>query len=43
MINRSIARLAHKRQSKITVAVSLPFFAKVEASYDAEFKSRYAA
>ncbi|MBC2887697.1 hypothetical protein H7Q97_20170 [Ochrobactrum sp. CM-21-5] len=40
MVNRLIARLAPKGQIKITVAVSLPFFAKVEVSYQVEFNKK---
>lgn len=36
-INRLVAQLSHKGQLKITVAVSLPFLAKFEVSYQTEF------
>jgi len=36
-INRLIAKLSHKGQLKISVAFSLPFLAKLEISYQADF------
>ncbi|WP_353646501.1 hypothetical protein [Mesorhizobium sp. WSM2239] len=39
-INRQIAKLSHKGQLKISVAFSLPFLAKLELSYQAEFDGK---
>ncbi|MBD9524441.1 hypothetical protein IB262_31645 [Ensifer sp. ENS02] len=39
-INRQIAKLSHKGQLKISVAVSLPLIAKVEVSYQCEFDGK---
>ncbi|RWO36219.1 hypothetical protein [Mesorhizobium sp.] len=39
-INRQIAKLSHTGQLKISVAFSLPFLAKVEVSYQAEFDGK---
>lgn len=39
-INRQIAKLSHKGQLKIAVTFSLPFLAKVEVSYQAQFDGK---
>lgn len=39
-INRQVAKLSHKGQLKISVAVSLPLIAKVEVSYQCEFNAK---
>ncbi|RWL01849.1 hypothetical protein [Mesorhizobium sp.] len=40
-INRQIAKLSHRGgQLKLSVALSLPFLAKVEVSYQAEFDGK---
>jgi hypothetical protein len=36
-INRQIAKLSRKGQLKISAALSLPFIAKLEISYQVEF------
>ncbi|MBP8936897.1 MAG: hypothetical protein KBG72_00270 [Agrobacterium sp.] len=36
-INRQITKLTQKGQLKISVALSLPFIAKLEVSYQVEF------
>ncbi|MGJ7042766.1 hypothetical protein J2Y63_006049 [Shinella sp. BE166] len=37
-LNRQVAKLSHKGQLKISVAVSLPLLAKVEVSYQCDFQ-----
>ncbi|MGK9287032.1 hypothetical protein [Sinorhizobium meliloti] len=39
-INRQVAKLSHKGQLKISVAVSLPPTAKVEVSYQCDFNAK---
>lgn len=39
-LNRQVANLSHKGQLKISVAVSLPLIAKVEVSYQCDFKAK---
>ena len=39
-LNRQVAKLPHKGQLKISVAVSLPLIAKVEFSYQVELNSK---
>ncbi|RWJ74667.1 MAG: hypothetical protein EOR35_31425 [Mesorhizobium sp.] len=39
-VNRLITPLTHKGQMKISVAISLPFLAKVEVSYEVEFDGK---
>ncbi|ASP76422.1 hypothetical protein CN085_27735 [Sinorhizobium meliloti] len=39
-INRQVAKLCHKGQLKISVAVSLPPIAKVEVSYQCDFNAK---
>ncbi|MCX8571173.1 hypothetical protein [Aminobacter sp. MET-1] len=37
-VNRLMARLTQKGKLKLTVSFSIPFFAKVEASYEASIE-----
>ncbi len=39
-INRQLAKLPHKGQLKISVAVSLPLTAKIEVSYQCDFDAK---
>lgn len=39
-INRQVAKLTHKGQLKISVAVSLPLIAKIEVSYQCDFDAK---
>lgn len=39
-INRQIAKLAHKAQLKISIAVMLPLLAKVEFTYQVELDGK---
>lgn len=39
-INRQIAKLAHKGQLKISIAVMLPLIAKVEVSYQVDLDGK---
>ncbi|WP_104668262.1 trans-acting factor B [Ensifer adhaerens] len=39
-INRQLAKLPHKGQLKISIAVSLPLIAKIEVSYQCDFDAK---
>ncbi|MEY9534697.1 hypothetical protein [Sinorhizobium fredii] len=39
-INRQVAKLTHKGQLKISVAVSLPLIARIEVSYQRDFSAK---
>ncbi|WP_287083662.1 hypothetical protein [Mesorhizobium sp.] len=39
-LNRQVAKLSHKGQLKISVAVSLPLIAKVEVRYQCDFNAK---
>ncbi|MDW9418585.1 trans-acting factor B [Sinorhizobium meliloti] len=39
-LNRQVAKLSHKGQLKISVAVSLPLIAKVEVGYQCDFNAK---
>ncbi|MET4689479.1 hypothetical protein [Sinorhizobium fredii] len=39
-INQQVAKLSHKGQLKISVAVSLPLIAKIEVSYQCDFDAK---